>query len=102
MAVLLESCSGARDRATSVSPATTRAATGEIDGSFDVGGHQLHLRCQGTRSSGSPTVVDLPGLGGDGSDIESIDAPLASQVRVCTYDRVNVGPLIAPGAMAKE
>jgi hypothetical protein len=35
--------------------------------------------------------VYLHGLGGDGSDIESINTPLASQARVCTYDRLNVG-----------
>ena len=27
------------------------------------------------------------GLGGDGSDVESINTLLAGQVRVCTYDR---------------
>ena len=95
LTVLLVSCSGARDSADSTTtprPATTQAAaTGEIDGSFDVGGHKLHLRCEGKGSPGSPTVVYLHGLGGDGSDIKSISAPLASQVRVCTYDRVNVG-----------
>jgi pimeloyl-ACP methyl ester carboxylesterase len=36
-------------------------------------------------------VVYLHGLGGDGSDVKSINTQLASQVRVCTYDRVNVG-----------
>jgi pimeloyl-ACP methyl ester carboxylesterase len=95
VAVLLGSCSGASDSAnddTAPPPATTQAAAnGQIDGSFDVGGHKLHLRCEGTGSPGSPTVVYLHGLGGDGSDIKSINAQLASQVRVCTYDRLNVG-----------
>ena len=36
-------------------------------------------------------MVYLHGLGGDGSDVESISAPLASRGRVCSYDRVNVG-----------
>jgi pimeloyl-ACP methyl ester carboxylesterase len=35
--------------------------------------------------------VYLHGLGGDGSDVTSINTPLASQARICTYDRVNVG-----------
>jgi pimeloyl-ACP methyl ester carboxylesterase len=92
VAVLSGSCAGASDSATTPPPATTQAAaTGEIDGSFDVGGHKLHLRCEGTGSPGSPTIVYLHGLGGDGSDIKSINAQLASQVRVCTYDRLNVG-----------
>ena len=95
LTVLLGSCSGAGDGAdntTAPGPATTQAAaTGELDGSFDAGGHKLHLRCQGNGAPGSPTVVYLHGLGGDGSDIKSINTPLASQVRVCTYDRLNVG-----------
>jgi pimeloyl-ACP methyl ester carboxylesterase len=95
LTVLLASCSGARDRADSTTtppPATTQAAaTGEIDAGFDVGGHKLHLRCEGKGSPGSPTIVYLHGLGGDGSDVKSINTPLAGQVRVCTYDRVNVG-----------
>jgi pimeloyl-ACP methyl ester carboxylesterase len=95
LGVLVASCSGAGDTDDSTaatSPATTRAAaTGELDGSFDVGGHKLHLRCEGKGSPGSPTVVYLHGLGGDGSDVKSIITQLASRARVCTYDRVNVG-----------
>jgi pimeloyl-ACP methyl ester carboxylesterase len=91
LAVLLAGCSGA-DNTETPTPATTQsAATGQPDGSFDVGGHKLHLRCEGTGSPGSPTIVYLHGLGGDGSDIKSINTPLASQARVCTYDRLNVG-----------
>ena len=91
LTVLVGSCSGADNNETP-GPATTQAAaTGQIDASFDVGGHKLHLRCEGKGASGSPTVVYLHGLGGDGSDIKSINTPLASQARVCTYDRVNVG-----------
>jgi dienelactone hydrolase len=93
--VVLAGCSGSADRAdtaTSPGPVTTQAAgSGQIEGSFDVGGHKLHLRCQGNPPPGAPTVVYLHGLGGDGSDVSSISAPLAGRVRVCTYDRVNVG-----------
>jgi pimeloyl-ACP methyl ester carboxylesterase len=95
LTVLVISCSGTGDRAdttTTPGPVTTQAAaSGEIDGGFDVGGHKLHLRCEGEGSPGSPTVVYLHGLGGDGSDVESVSVPLASRVRVCTYDRVNAG-----------
>lgn len=62
LGVLLASCSGAGDtddRATATNSATTQAATGNIDGKFDVGGHKLHLACKG---SGSPTIVYLHGL----------------------------------------
>jgi nitrous oxide reductase accessory protein NosL len=48
LGVLLASCSGAGDSADSnatVSPPTTRAAaTGTIDGMFDVGGHKPGFR----------------------------------------------------------
>ena len=92
LAVLLASCSGAGDDSTTTPPPTTPpAATAELDAAFDVGGHKLHLRCAGTGSPGSPTIVYLHGLGGDGSDVRSINAQLTSQVRVCTYDRLNVG-----------
>ena len=91
LTVLLASCSGAGTTETP-GPATTQAAaTGNIDASFDVGGYKLHLRCEGTGSPGSPTVVYLHGLGGDGSDVTSISPRLTNRVRVCTYDRVNVG-----------
>jgi pimeloyl-ACP methyl ester carboxylesterase len=93
LAVFLAGCSGAGDSpdgATAPSP-TSSPTTGQIDGMFDVGGHKLHLRCGGGGSPGSPTLVYLHGLGGDGSDVASINTSLASQVRVCTYDRVNVG-----------
>lgn len=92
LGVLLASCSGAGDSTDSnatVSPPTTKAAaTGTIDGMFDVGGHKLHLACQG---SGSPTFVYLHGLGGDFSDAAAIYAPLTDRIRVCVFDRLNAG-----------
>ena len=95
LALLSAGCSGAGDNADSTTtpppPTTQAAAAGELDAAFDVGGHKLHLRCAGTSSPGSPTIVYLHGLGGDGSDVESISTQLASQARVCTYDRLNVG-----------
>jgi pimeloyl-ACP methyl ester carboxylesterase len=94
LTVLLAGCSGARDGAdntTTPGPATTQPATGEINGSFDVGGHKLHLRCEGKSAPGSPTMIYLHGLGGDGSDVTSLSPRLTSQVRVCAYDRLNVG-----------
>jgi pimeloyl-ACP methyl ester carboxylesterase len=89
--VLVAGCSGGgrADSTATSGPATTQAAaSGTVDGRFDAGGHQLYLRCQG---AWSPTLVYLHGLGGDGTDVPSISGPLASRVRVCTYDRLNVG-----------
>jgi pimeloyl-ACP methyl ester carboxylesterase len=55
---------------------------------IDVGGHRLHLHCTG---SGSPTVVLQPG-GGDFSSAMAWIAPaVASQTRVCVYDRAGRG-----------
>jgi pimeloyl-ACP methyl ester carboxylesterase len=93
--VLLAGCAGgdgdgAADTAAS-QPTTTapRAAPGAIDEAFDVGAYRLHLTCEGT---GTPTLVYLHGLGGDGGDVdEAIRPRLADRARVCSYDRVNVG-----------
>ena len=64
-------------------------------GMFDVGGHGLYLRCEG---SGSPTVVYLHGLSHteDGGQANSpsagpLPALIAPKHQFCTYDRANVG-----------
>jgi pimeloyl-ACP methyl ester carboxylesterase len=55
---------------------------------IDVGGHQLHLRCVG---SGSPTVLLEPGAGGTSASMGWVAPALASQTRVCVYDRAGRG-----------
>jgi hypothetical protein len=43
---------------TSPPPAAAQtSATGELDASFDAGGHKLHLRCQGKGSSGGLLAI---------------------------------------------
>jgi pimeloyl-ACP methyl ester carboxylesterase len=91
--LVLAGCSGADgvDRAGASSPSatTSQASPGELDGVFDVGAYGLYLSCHGT---GEPTVLYLHGLGGDGGDVdEAIRPRLTDRVRVCSYDRVNVG-----------
>ena len=98
--VLLAGCSGTGDTGetaaptSTASPTTTQtAAAGEIDASFDVGGHKLHLTCQG---SGSPTVVYLHGLShapGDASGASAASLPslISAKYRFCGYDRANTG-----------
>jgi len=64
-----------------------------VEGTFDVGGHELFLRCEG---SGSPAVVYM-----HGSIIDSEVLPhasgtgfqqlLADDYQTCVYDRRNVG-----------
>jgi pimeloyl-ACP methyl ester carboxylesterase len=55
---------------------------------IDVGGHQMHLDCAG---SGSPTVVLQPGAGGTSASMGWVAPAVASQTRVCVYDRVGRG-----------
>jgi pimeloyl-ACP methyl ester carboxylesterase len=90
--VLLAGCtSGPGGGASPVAtPGTTStpSAGADIHDRYDVGGYELNMTCSGT---GTPTVVYLHGLGGQGSDVnEAIAHRLAGRVRLCTYDRVNV------------
>ena len=55
---------------------------------IDVGGHSLHLNCTGT---GSPTVVLEPGAGEMSSNLGWITPAVASDTRVCAYDRAGRG-----------
>lgn len=92
--LVLAGCSGDDgDSATngdSSPSATSSQATGVVNGKFDVGGYQLHLTCAGT---GSPAVVYLHGLGGDGTAwaVDEFAPRLTDRHRVCSYDRVNTG-----------
>jgi pimeloyl-ACP methyl ester carboxylesterase len=69
------------------------SAPGEIVGRFDVGGHELFIRCVGT---GSPTIVYLHGAVQErgysphGNGSYTADR-LGDEYRVCAYDRRNVG-----------
>ena len=64
---------------------TTYAAPGKL---YDVGGHQVHLNCQG---EGSPTVVLSNSLGGVSAGWARITGPVADNTRVCAYDRAGQG-----------
>ena len=55
---------------------------------IDVGGYSLHLNCTG---SGSPTVVLQPGAGEMSSNHGWIASAIASNTRVCIYDRAGRG-----------
>ena len=80
------------------SPAMSSAAEpgdGDIHGTFDVGGHELFLDCEG---SGSPTVVLLHGiimepedLAAGGSQNWALTRDELGDTRTCAYDRRNVG-----------
>jgi pimeloyl-ACP methyl ester carboxylesterase len=66
---------------------------GDVDGTYDVRGHSLYLKCTGT---GSPTVVYMHGAIWDDwivphRNAEGIRDQLGDGVRFCAYDRRNVG-----------
>ena len=68
------------------------AASESIAALIDAGQHRLYLRCEGAEAAGSPTIVYLHGLGGDGGDFDEALGPLLEgRGRRCTYDRLNVG-----------
>ena len=54
----------------------------------DVGGHRLHLQCEGDRA---PTVVVEAGLAGFSLEWRAIQAAVADDLRVCIYDRAGYG-----------
>lgn len=94
--VVLGACTSSPSGSSSTTPSPTISAspaTDVIDGSFDVGGYELYMRCSGT---GAPTVVylhgyiDSPGFGGHSSAL-AIQDLLDEDYRVCVYDRPNVG-----------
>jgi len=70
------------------SPTTATSADTAIARSFDVGGHSLRMECVGT---GSPTIVFLHGIGGDRTHGYALQKAFSDRVRVCTYDRANMG-----------
>ena len=55
---------------------------------IDVGDHRLHLSCTG---SGSPTAVLEPGAGNASASLGWVTPAVASQTRVCVYDRAGRG-----------
>ena len=68
--------------------ATSSGGTAAIADRFDVGDHSLYLQCHG---AGSPTIVFLHGIGGDRSHGMPLIRAFSDRVRVCTYDRANMG-----------
>ncbi len=80
---------GSTEPDTVASPSTEAGASDEdlgvIEGKFDVGGHELYMRCSGT---GSPTVVYLhgyienPSFSGSSSAL-TIQSLLEDRYRMC-------------------
>jgi pimeloyl-ACP methyl ester carboxylesterase len=90
---LLPACGADNERADGDRRATP--APKVLEGMFDVGDHELNLRCDG---SGSPTVVYLHGLShtddsgeANGASAATLPDLIAPKQRFCAYDRANVG-----------
>lgn len=92
-----------RPAAGSPTPSPSAAAaslSGDIEGSFDVGGRTLWVSCRG---SGSPTIVFEAGLGSGANAFQAARMDLAATTRACIYDRASLGrsqPLPQPNATA--
>lgn len=67
-----------------------------IDGTFDIGGRWLYLRCQGT---GEPTIVFDAGLGNDSTTWAQLLRSIPKTPRVCVYDRAGLGKSVGTGTV---
>ncbi|HEU4842963.1 MAG TPA: alpha/beta hydrolase [Burkholderiaceae bacterium] len=87
LAVLTAAAGGAwlRQSRLDAAPALRWPAPGQR---VAAGGHRLHLHCMG---SGGPTMVLEAGMGGWSQDWSLVQARLAAQGRVCSYDRAGYG-----------
>jgi pimeloyl-ACP methyl ester carboxylesterase len=83
--LFLSSLGGGFETLRGAADATDSPEQGQL---VDVGGHRLYLDCTG---SGSPTVVIEPGAGMMSSDLGWIAPAVASDTRVCVYDRAGRG-----------
>jgi pimeloyl-ACP methyl ester carboxylesterase len=93
LVVLLVGTSTAAGATTSSAAVEAAPSSTSIEGRFDVGGHSLYLRCDGT---GSPTIVYLHGAIFDGGFDPHTNGlhtseRLSDEYRVCVYDRRNLG-----------
>ncbi len=78
-----------------------------VEGTFDVGGFDLWIHCEGT---GSPTILLESGLGSGSYAWPSVFSVMAAETRTCKYDRAGLGdsdarpgyPATSAGTMAGE
>jgi pimeloyl-ACP methyl ester carboxylesterase len=80
--------SSAEHRRESGAANPTVVPSGEVLGTFDVGGRKLSLRCYG---SGSPAVVFETAHGADSGQYMNLARQVGAETRACVYDRANLG-----------
>jgi pimeloyl-ACP methyl ester carboxylesterase len=68
--------------------AVTACCAQNIDARIDVGGRKLHLLCMGR---GSPTVLLEAGMGDFSAAWMPVQRRMATNTRVCSYDRAGLG-----------
>jgi pimeloyl-ACP methyl ester carboxylesterase len=103
LAVVIAACSGTETPPASNSPSASSPASSPspeppelVEGMFDVGGHSLHMVCEGSASD-LPTIVYLHGLSHAPGDANGNSSGLLDQLfvdkgyRFCAYDRANTG-----------
>lgn len=66
----------------------TVVPSGEVLGTFAVGGRKLNLRCYGT---GSPAVIFEGAHGADMGLYMNLARQVGAETRACVYDRANLG-----------
>jgi pimeloyl-ACP methyl ester carboxylesterase len=82
---LLAASGAAYEAIASRSDATTYPPPGRL---IDVGGHRMHLNCEGT---GKPAVILDAGLGGSSPVWSLVQPKLAQSTEVCSFDRAGMG-----------
>ena len=80
--------SSAEHRQESTAASPTVVPSGEVLGTFDVGGRKLNLRCYG---SGSPAVVFETARATDSAPYMNLARQVGAKTRACVYDRANLG-----------
>ena len=89
MAVVTGCGDGSEDESRGPRAATPMGVpAGEVLGRYDVGDHELNLRCYG---SGSPAVIFETAHATDSGAYMNLASQVGAKTRACVYDRANLG-----------
>ena len=86
----MQSASGWRATGMAAAMVIANSATGKPPTpGVDVGGHRIHIECDGV---GSPTVVFESGIGGSSAEWADLAQVIRTTTRACRYDRCGYRP----------
>ena len=88
LSIVVCGCGGSAENRQERAATPTDLPSGEVLGTFDVGGRKLNLRCYGTRS---PAVVFESAHGADSGLYMNLARQVGAKTRACVYDRANLG-----------